>query len=200
MPDDQGIFPGPDEQEQLNQLAAEEEEEEPFAEGEAAISGFSLQAETGFNWRELGGLKQAVESRLEPLDFGDVLTGAATQVVAIVPGKLDVTYRMSSTGHRGAIVTAMQEKFGHAGVMSPEGAFHQQIFRLCCGLAAIAEGELPDPLPDKLKQQFSKNVLDGNIKAILSLPDPVFWLVWFNFTWFEVRVQETLTLEALKNG
>ena len=187
--------PHPVEETILPDLDADDRDDDEIYDND--VSRFSLRSEAGFDWTQMQNLKNAIEKRLKPLDFGEVLMGRATQPVPIIPGKFSVTYRMITAGHRGALAREMNRKHGVEN--TPEAAYYSQLVSLACTISALQDQEISDPLI-RSKGEFDAKTLAANVQIVGNLPDTVFFLVWFNHQWFQVRVQDMLTMEALKNG
>jgi hypothetical protein len=162
----------------------------------------SLKAEMGFDWANLDKIRNNVEKELKPIPVEDIMSGTASQEVWVIPKKYKVRFRVVNADHRGAILKEVTSKFGVAAASSQEGLFYHQVVTLACSISHIQEAALPDVMPEKFRgsQTIDKESFETNKKAILSMPDMLFWMVWFNYTWFIERAQSALTMEALGNG
>lgn len=141
-------------------------------------------------------LRRAVEARIiDKIDIGKYLmNGETSQVVPIIPGKLEVTFRT---------VTDMEEAFVDEKLAKDKGATARVFLRqsnewaLSFHIAAINGTSWPATV---LQGEINEAALQKRLGHIKRLSSPIFGMITQNLVWFLERVSKALTVEALGNG
>lgn len=169
-------------------------------------------ARLGFSPQMLWDMFNAVSNRVEPMDVGDLILGAATQGVPIIKGKLETVYRITGGRHDDLIARATSKKRAAAikrvrdmgadpddvGVDYDEVRFACELM-LSCAVAKVGSRNLPDPIEaDSMDDQ--DKTLQQNLAIISGVKGHAFWLLWVNFVWFQYRVRKAISEEVVKNG
>lgn len=142
-------------------------------------------------------LRASIEARLSPIDIGQYLVsgGEVTQLVPIVPGKLEVRFRTVTEYEEGWVDT----------YLSKQGSLtNRQILRALneCSLACYIEsvnGTKWPPSVGRDGQVIPQNI-DDRLGRVRKMHSSVFALLVQNLGWFIERVNKSLTVEALGNG
>ena len=142
-------------------------------------------------------LRASIEARLSPIDIGQYLVsgGEVTQLVPVVPGKLEVRFRTVTEYEEGWVDTYL----GKQGNLT-----NRQILRALneCSLACYIEsvnGTKWPPSVGRDGQVIPQNI-DDRLGRVRKMHSSVFALLVQNLGWFIDRVNKSLTLEALGNG
>lgn len=142
-------------------------------------------------------LRANIEARLAPIDIGQYLVsgGEVTQLVPIVPGKLEIRFRTVTEYEEGWVDTYLSKQ----GSLS-----NRQILRALneCSLACYIEsvnGTKWPPAVGRDGQVIPQNI-DDRLGRVRKMHSSVFALLVQNLGWFIDRVNKSLTVEALGNG
>lgn len=142
-------------------------------------------------------LRAKVEARLREIDIGQYLLGGGevTQVVPIVPGKLEVRFRT---------ITEYEEGWVDSYLGRNKDLTNRQFLRAMneCSLAFYIDsvnGSIWPPAIGRDGQVISQNV-DERLSRVRKMNSAIFALLVQNLGWFVERVNKALTLEALGNG
>lgn len=142
-------------------------------------------------------LRAKVESRLREIDIGQYLLGGGevTQVVPIVPGKLEVKFRT---------ITEYEEGWVDSYLGRNKELTNRQFLRAMneCSLAFYIEninGVTWPPATGRDGQVIPQNI-DERLSRVRKMNSTIFALLVQNLGWFVERVNKALTLEALGNG
>lgn len=149
--------------------------------------------------------RDAIEDRLEDVDLRDFLFGTGgEQVVPIVPGTFEITYRLVS-GQEDLFAKRfawdMCQKAGTGKDNETSQAFYDTVTGLVnvvLSVQAINDATIPDHRqPDGMVEEkvFSTKWNDFCKRPFIVLQD-----MWANYTWFNERVREQLDAESLGNG
>ena len=141
-------------------------------------------------------IKRAVSKRItQPIDIGEYLiNGEVTQLVPIIPGKLEVTFRS---------VTDMEEAFVDAQLSKNRDATarvflrHSNEWALSFHIVSVNGHKWP---PTMVNGEINEAALEKSKAHVRKLSSPVFQLITQNLVWFLERVTKGLTLEVLGNG
>lgn len=146
-------------------------------------------------------VRKAVEARCKAIDLMDgIAEGVFKQVVPIIPGKLEVEFQ-SIDGSDAQSVRLLLLKwidsdknvdFLYQDVLS--------LMSLTISLVRINSRTLP---PHRTKAppghaEFDENAFMLKYKAVRALPSPILHMLGVNAKWFDERVREAVTMEALK--
>jgi hypothetical protein len=142
-------------------------------------------------------LRVSIEARLSAIDIGQYLVsgGEVTQLVPIVPGKLEVRFRTVTEYEEGWVDTYLSKQ----GSLS-----NRQILRALneCSLACYIEsvnGTKWPPSVGRDGQVIPQNI-DDRLGRVRKMHSSVFAILVQNLGWFIDRVNKALTIEALGNG
>ena len=177
-------------------LALPTSDDESPAEAEPLVDVPPLPTRTGTPWLDDPKLRKAIEARLDPLDFDELVsTGKVRQRVPIVPGKLEPMFQTLS-GEDEAFVTE-QAHLEAAG--TPNLLRIYTLMELAMGLQVSLDGR---PLP---KIFDDKGVRDAALfrirwKKVADSAVEIPQLLALNFVWFRERVGRLTVLDALGNG
>jgi hypothetical protein len=144
------------------------------------------------------GRRDRIESRLKPLDIGDMVTKQElTQEIVIVPGKLSVTLRTFTQSEN---LWILKYVFDFPG----SGFYVQELIntcRLACSLVAVNGAFLPDHRPSSRDStKIVKEDFEKKLWHISSYPVQLTADFSIQNIWFQERVTDLLTLDELKNG
>jgi hypothetical protein len=142
--------------------------------------------------------RKAIEARLEPLDFGElVMNGNVMQRVPIIPGKFEVTFQHveASTDLK------IKEMVGQTCNKLDMGeAYALSLYALLTLAAAVVKigdrvypsyienGAVSDKMLWKRFEQVSANIV------------PMVMCLIANFVWFDERVSDLFRVDRIKNG
>jgi hypothetical protein len=142
-------------------------------------------------------LRAKVESRLREIDIGQYLLGGGevTQLVPIVPGKLEVKFRT---------ITEYEEGWVDSYLGRNKDLTNRQFLRAMneCSLAFYIDsvnGVTWPPATGRDGQVIPQNI-DERLSRVRKMNSTIFALFVQNLGWFVERVSKALTLEALGNG
>lgn len=139
--------------------------------------------------------RKEIESRLAPLDIGDlVTTSGITQVVEAVPGKLSYTLRSLSQAE-----TLFCYKY--VARESSSVAFSEEMLNTCrlvCIASALNGTYFTPHMNDKF--EVDEEMFEAKFKQISKLPAPLIADMSVQAVWFSDRVSALFTFDALKNG
>ena len=141
-------------------------------------------------------IKRAVSKRItQAIDIGEYLiNGEVTQLVPIIPGKLEVTFRS---------VTDMEEAYVDAQLSKNRDATarvflrHSNEWALAFHIVAVNGHKWPATM---VNGEINEAALEKRKAHVRKLSSPVFQLITQNLVWFLERVTKGLTLEVLGNG
>lgn len=143
--------------------------------------------------------RDEIEKRLKPLDLGDmVMKREITQIIPIIPDKLEVTLR---TFNQRENLWILKYIFDFPG----SSLYIQELINTCrlvCSLVAINGAYLPDhrkdvgmPTETIIKEDFEKKFFH-----VASFPVQLVADMSVQSIWFQDRVDKLFTVDALKNG
>lgn len=142
-------------------------------------------------------LRAKIEARLREIDIGQYLLGGGevTQSVPIIPGKLEVKFRM---------ITEYEEGWVDSYLGRNKELTQRQFLRAMneCSLAFYIEGVNGvtwPPATGRDGQVIPQNI-DERLSRVRKMHSSIFSLLVQNLGWFVERVNKALTLEALGNG
>ena len=177
--------------EEDKKLAEEQREQEHPSQ---VLADHIRMAQLGYDWRYLSKLKAAVETRVEGMAVGDALMGRASQVVPIIPDQLVLKYR--------ELVIAAREKIEElvAGLAPGTDTYLRKYYNYVLAFTIADYNDTDYANPVKSDGEIDAEALDANYKKVRRQGEAVFWLVWYNYTWFVGRIQDVLNAETAKNG
>ena len=155
----------------------------------------------------------AVESRVEPLDVGDLILGQVSQKVPIIPGKLEVEFRQTGGKHEDLVAQAQTEL--RAGFVKRMRKLEMQPddmgedydsarayceYTLACSVKTLKDRSLPDPVEASSERGAQIKALNQNHMIISGLKGMAFWIVWVNYVWFLTRCSKAISAGPVKNG
>jgi hypothetical protein len=143
--------------------------------------------------------RDEVEKRLAPLEIADmIIKRELTQVIPIIPGRLEVSLRTFSQRENLWILKYLYDFPGSS-------LYVQELLNTCrlvCSLVAINGSYLPDHRQDVgtttekiLKEDFEKKFFH-----VASFPVQLVADLSVQAMWFQDRVDKLFTVDALKNG
>lgn len=138
--------------------------------------------------------RKLIESRCDPLDLSDLLVHREIrQVVPIVPGKFEPTFRSLSGSEDLFLKKLIGEDNGADRYILDKFS----MMNLCAGLFALNGKELPthlnkNGLPDK--ELFNKK-----FEMLMQFPLTILSDLAVNFHWFDKRVRALLSVENIQN-
>ncbi len=142
-------------------------------------------------------LRAKIESRLRDIDIGQHLLsgGEVSQSVPVVPGKLEVKFRM---------ITEYEEGWVDSYLGRNKELTQRQFLRAMneCSLAFYVEGVNGvawPPATGRDGQVIPQNI-DERLSRVRKMHSSIFALLVQNLGWFVERVNKALTMEALGNG
>lgn len=141
-------------------------------------------------------LRKAVEGRItDRLDIGQYLmNGEVTQVVPVIPGKLEITFR-SVTDLEEAFVDSALSK--NREMTTREFVRSSNEYALAFHIVAVNGTRWPQTVVDG---KVNETAIEKRITHVRKLSSPIFLLLTQNLGWFLERVSKGLTLEVLGNG
>lgn len=142
-------------------------------------------------------LRAKIEARLRDIDIGQYLLGGGevTQMVPIIPSKLEVKFRM---------ITEYEEGWVDSYLGRNKDLTQRQFLRAMneCSLAFYIEGVNGvtwPPATGRDGQVIPQNI-DERLSRVRKMHSSIFALLVQNLGWFVERVNKALTMEALGNG
>jgi len=147
-------------------------------------------------------LRETIEARLDSFDIGQYLFtgGEMTQKVPIVPGKLEVTFRLVTDAEE--VYVDAQLRLENDGIKG--GLADREMYRrlnewsLASHIYSI-NGQAWGPTLDNAGRVDEK-AMQNRFAKVRKLPSPVVTIISQNLAWFVDRANKSLTFEALKNG
>lgn len=139
--------------------------------------------------------REAIEARCAPISLMDLLVNQEVrQEVPIVPKKYVPTFRTMG----GDEDLEVKRILASSSVTAPTYVLGRMtLMNLTCGLYAI-NGKVFPSIFDK-DGNFSVEAFDTKYKAVLKYPVPVLADLAVNYTWFDARVRNVLTVENIKD-
>lgn len=140
-------------------------------------------------------LRKKIEARCKEMELGDlVANGFATQIVPIVPGKLEVEFQTVKGKDDLTIKQMLYQEQG-----SDRYIFDKySTMNLAAGLKAINRYPLPDHRD--ANGVFDRDLFNEKLECVLNYPLPMIGILSINFIWFDQRVRKLFTMEELGNG
>jgi hypothetical protein len=141
-------------------------------------------------------LRKAIESRISSeIDIGQYLiNGEVTQVVPVIPNKLEITFR-SVTDLEEAYVDTQLSKNKEASTRTFVRTSNE--WALAFHIAAVNGTRWPATVVDG---KINEAAMEKRLAHVRKLSSPVFQLLTQNLVWFLERVSKSLTMEVLGNG
>ena len=147
-------------------------------------------------------LREAIEARLGAFDIGQYLFtgGEMTQKVPIVPGKLEVTFRLVTDAEEVFVDSQLRlENDGIKGGLADREMYRRlNEWSLASHIHSI-NGQAWGPTIDNTGKVDEK-AMANRFAKVRKLPSPVVTIISQNLAWFVDRANKSLTFEALKNG
>jgi len=135
----------------------------------------------------------SIEARCTPMRLEDLLIQQEVrQIVPIVPGKFEPTFRSISGAEDLFVKRMMVGERGETRYILDK----YSLMNLCCGLHAINGKLLPAHLDNDGNPE--EKTFDKKFKLILKYPISLLVDLSVNYGWFERRVRKLMTLEAVK--
>lgn len=145
-------------------------------------------------------MKRAVEARVSPIDLYQYLsTGNAIQEVQIIKGQLVARYKTGTEYEEGWVDKQLA-------LASKNPMSQRQVQRLlnelglAVSLVAINGSTTGFPPATQPDGSVDAEAMAVRLESVRKLSSPLFTLFVLNLGWFTERVNETLSLETLKNG
>jgi hypothetical protein len=141
-------------------------------------------------------LRKSVEARIVgTIDIGQYLiNGEVTQLVPIIPGKLEVTFRS---------VTDLEEAYVDAQLSKNKELTTRTFVRmsnewaLAFHINSVGSNRWP---PTVVDGKINEAALEKRLGHVRKLSSPIFQLLAQNLVWFLERVSKSITMEVLGNG
>lgn len=139
--------------------------------------------------------REELEKSLPSIDVGDILLAQASQVVPVIRGSLNVTYRVLTTEEE----ICVEDMIADGPAMSQKQALSSiNVYRLAISVTAIGDDRLPE---HRTKDgNINKAVIEKKIERIKKQANPITVLMTQHLGWFDRRVYSALAGESLKNG
>lgn len=147
--------------------------------------------------------RKAVEARLKPMDLVDgLLTGEFTQVVPIVPGKLEVVFRTITPFENEQIKRRVLEKIMEEEKYSQLHTDRYGFMQVVATVKMLNGREQPTHLKTVQgnEREFLWETFNKKFSLFQNFPAPLVHALSVHSTWFDLRVRELFTSTALKNG
>lgn len=147
-------------------------------------------------------MRDAVEARLGEFDIGQYLIsgGELTQRVPIIPGKLEVIFRLVSDAEEVYVDRKLREEND----LVKGGLADREMFRRLSewSLASHIVSVNDQTWGPTLKQNgdIDEEAMKIRFAKVRRLPSQVLMMISQNLAWFVERATKSLTFEALKNG
>lgn len=149
--------------------------------------------------------RKAVAKRVSEIDLAEgLLTGEFTQLVPIVPGKLEVRYRSLTSGENNELrLTLIEElqKDGRRGHLAEDLLGFYQI------VASVVSINKTDYVKHMVsdgpmqRMKFQRELFLEKVNAFMAFPMPLISALGTHGMWFDQRVRELFTTsERIKNG
>jgi len=173
------------------------------AEDELATSDFP-----GFNFDALTRQQQVIanderrkiiESRLEPLNIGDmIIQSEIKQTIPVIPDKLVYTLR---TFNQQEYLFCLQYVYDQVG----SAAYVEELLNTCklaCALFALNGKALPDHRKEigTPKEEVDRDAFRNKLAILSRMPTNLLADISVQAIWFQERVQKLFSIENLKNG
>ncbi len=146
--------------------------------------------------------RDAVDKRVEPIDVLDgIAFGEYRQIVPIVPGKLNVSYRSVSPQEDQAIRLYILKLTAADGRYETVSSDLYSLLTLACGISQINTSKLPEHFTRKgigLEVDETTLVIKGNL--LLAYPIVLVHALGTHQFWFERRVRKAFVTVDLGNG
>lgn len=143
--------------------------------------------------------KELVESRLQPINFGDLVMQG--DVVQEIPIRDDFRIELRTMKEYENLYV-VQKLYGVAG----SNAYVQEmigLYRATCSLVSINGNVLPDHrvhIGDMLQEDVDEKKFEHKLKIMKRLALPILIEIGIQYDWLVERVNKLLSIEALKNG
>ncbi len=147
--------------------------------------------------------RKAVAKRVKAIDIlAGIATGEFTQLVSIIPGKLDVLYRSISAHENQAIRLLL---FKWIDEDKRRENISAELFGLMQTVASIVQvngNRLPAHMQgsDPMSLTFDETAFRMKFDVVSRYPAPLIHALGTHGMWFDQRVRETFTAENLKNS
>lgn len=144
--------------------------------------------------------RKQIEARIQDMDVEDlIMHGEVRQLVPIIPGKLEVTFRS---------ITAEEDLGVKKMMWNVEGTSRYVVDRfslmnLCLALQSISTSESMKEMDehfDKETGRFSEELFEAKFQKMLKKPLQLLADLVVNYIWFDERVRRLLVAEELGNG
>jgi hypothetical protein len=144
--------------------------------------------------------RKAVEARLKDIDLSEGLaTGEFTQLVPVVPGKLEIMYRTVSQVENDnfrRILFNWNAEDARAQTLAGE---RYGLMQTIAAVVRINGNEMPKHF-DLSNKQFDEKTFLSKFELVSSYPTPLIHCLGVHAFWFDQRVRKLFTADALKNG
>lgn len=146
--------------------------------------------------------RAAVEKRVKPIDIMQgILDGEYTQLVPVVPARLDVLYRTVSPAEDQAIRLYVFKLTSTDGRLESVATDLYQLLTLTAGIVMISGKRLPDHFTrEGFTIKVNEETLGLKLNLILSCPMPLIHALGVHQFWFDQRVRKAFTTVDLGNG
>lgn len=138
--------------------------------------------------------KEAIEARCEPMDLMELLVNKeCRQIVPIIPGKYYPTFRTMGGDEDLEVKRLVGNERGSTTFVLAK----MTLMNLACGLYALNGKPLSSHL-DK-NGSFDKELFEDKLKGIMKYPMQVLADLAVNYTWFDRRVRDLISVESIKD-
>lgn len=147
-------------------------------------------------------MRATIEARLTELDIGQYLLsgGEMTQKVPIIPGKLEVVYRLSTDGEDVFVDYKMREENDSTkGGWSDRETYRRLTEWALATHVVSINGQVWGPTIGGTGLVDEK-AMSNRLAKVRKLPSQIVIMLSQNLAWFVDRTAKSLNFEALKNG
>lgn len=146
--------------------------------------------------------RDAADARAGGVDvMQGILNGEYTQVVPVVPGKLDVTYRTVSPAEDQAIRLYIFKLTSTDGRYESVATELYALLTLTCGLVQLNGERLPAHYTrEGYAVKVNEDILGAKLNLVLGYPLPLLHALSTHQFWFDQRVRKAFTTVDLGNG
>lgn len=147
--------------------------------------------------------REAIEKLVPDFDLGKCLaTGDWSQVVPVVPGKLEVTFRLVSPYENQAmrllLFTWIDENPRRENIASDI----YSLMNVVASLVQIGTSRLPNHLVggEAYHETFDEAIFTAKYQMVARYPNPFIHMLGIHSAWFDMRVREAMKVTHLKDG
>lgn len=146
-------------------------------------------------------MRKAVEARCPPIDLYQYLsTGSAVQDIPIIKDQFTVRMRTASEYEEGWVDKQLAQVSSKAPMSQRQVQRLLNELGLAVALVSINGTATGFPVAVKPDGTVDEEAMAVRVSSVRKLSSPIFTMLVLNLGWFVERVNETLSLECLKNG